>query len=93
MLRCMQDCCFLPQKPYMPLGTLRQQLLFPHSDDDPTQVGTVGSTDAELRALAARACLSSALQVPCNRESSQHALDAVVKAATQKAASKAGLSM
>ena len=57
----MQDCCFLPQKPYMPLGSLRQQLLFPAADDDnTTQVTAGGTTDAELRELAARVRLPSA---------------------------------
>jgi len=43
---------FLPQKPYMPLGTLRQQLYFP---DDPGSPN--GQTDGELLALLRTSCL------------------------------------
>jgi vitamin B12/bleomycin/antimicrobial peptide transport system ATP-binding/permease protein len=39
----LKDMLFLPQKPYMSLGTLRQQMLYPHVD---TQV-----TDEELSAI------------------------------------------
>lgn len=42
-----QDCFFLPQKPYMPLGTLRQQLVFPDVD-----LGASSTQDAQLRELA-----------------------------------------
>jgi len=38
-----KDIFFLPQKPYMPLGTLRQQLLFPDLE--------VSTSDAQLTAL------------------------------------------
>jgi vitamin B12/bleomycin/antimicrobial peptide transport system ATP-binding/permease protein len=55
----LQDCFFLPQKPYMPLGSLRQQLLFPQSEAD-SQAGVQMASDAELRALAAQMRLPSA---------------------------------
>jgi vitamin B12/bleomycin/antimicrobial peptide transport system ATP-binding/permease protein len=42
---------FLPQKPYMPLGTLRQQLCFP---DEPLQTVT---EDENLKKLLTSACL------------------------------------
>lgn len=57
----MQECCFVPQKPYMPLGTLRQQLLFPLSEDDAGR-GADGVSDAELRSLASQVRLPSALR-------------------------------
>ena len=56
-----QECCFLPQKPYMPLGSLRQQLLFPLSDDESTAASTHGFSDASLRELAATAHLPRTL--------------------------------
>ena len=55
-----QECCFLPQKPYMPLGSLRQQLLFPVSDNDRTAVSAAGFPDTSLRRLAERVCLPRA---------------------------------
>lgn len=50
------DMFFLPQKPYMPLGTLRQQLCFP---DDPAAPGS--GQDADLVRLLETACLPDLL--------------------------------
>ena len=61
MLVYLQDCCFLPQKPYMPLGSLRQQLLFPLAEDSAAQASAGGLSDAALRQLAASVHLPSAL--------------------------------
>jgi putative ATP-binding cassette transporter len=47
---------FLPQKPYMPLGTLRQQLCFP---DEPLQTFT---EDENLKKLLEQACLPDLLE-------------------------------
>ena len=49
------DLFFLPQKPYMPLGTLRQQLCFP---DEPVQTYT---EDQSLEELLTSACLPDLL--------------------------------
>jgi len=51
-----QDIFFLPQKPYMPLGTLREQLLFPSGLPDAAGFGLdqplpVQPSDTELLAL------------------------------------------
>ena len=51
----------MPQKPYMPLGTLRQQLLFPLSEEDAGHA-VDGVSDAQLRKLASQVRLPSALR-------------------------------
>lgn len=38
-----EDMFFLPQQPFMPLGTLRQQLLFPSGADSSVTANTVVS--------------------------------------------------
>ena len=48
-------CLFLPQKPYMILGTLRDQLLYPHGDK--TEI-----SDAELQAVLERTALPDLLE-------------------------------
>jgi hypothetical protein len=59
-----QDCFFLPQKAYMPLGSLRQQLLFPQQE-----VGEHVESDVALKKLAEEAWLHS---VPLPALSSFH---------------------
>jgi ABC-type uncharacterized transport system fused permease/ATPase subunit len=66
---------FLPQKPYMPLGSLRQQLTFPDPPEAPgrglagdlessglERGGGGGGEDAQLQALLATVCLPGLLQ-------------------------------
>jgi len=58
-----QDLFFLPQKPYMPLGSLREQLLFPSGLQDDAQVGPgqplpVQPSDRELISLLEEVHLS-----------------------------------
>lgn len=51
---------FLPQKPYMPLGTLRQQLTFPSNDDGNENDKTTSNktrNDRELEKLLDTVCL------------------------------------
>jgi len=43
-----EECMFLPQRPYMPLGDLRTQVLYP---EDSCQKEGAGPSDGELRAL------------------------------------------
>lgn len=57
-----QECCFLPQKPYMPLGTLRQQLLFPNTDA--THSGGHAPSDEQLLQLAGRVRLPRVSSIP-----------------------------
>ena len=38
-----EDMFFLPQQPFMPLGTLRQQLLFPSGQPSPCCIAKVCS--------------------------------------------------
>jgi ABC-type uncharacterized transport system fused permease/ATPase subunit len=59
-----QDCFFLPQKAYMPLGTLRQQLIFPQHEDEQQLV----ESDVALRNLAGEAHLHSASQEHVHRK-------------------------
>ncbi|CAE7945215.1 unnamed protein product, partial [Symbiodinium sp. KB8] len=49
-----RDCLFLPQRPYMSLGTLRDQLLYPN--------GQVSIEDDALREILARVGLHSVLK-------------------------------
>src|SRR3569833_3578817 len=44
------EMLFLPQKPYMLPGTLREQLFYPHEPSD--------RTDAQLQSLLERVCLA-----------------------------------
>lgn len=53
-----QDCFFLPQKPYMPLGSLRQQLIFPQAE---SSSDVAVESDAALRKLAEQVCLPRTL--------------------------------
>jgi vitamin B12/bleomycin/antimicrobial peptide transport system ATP-binding/permease protein len=48
------ETMFVPQKPYMMLGNLRAQLLYPHGRND--------MTDAELQAVLERVCLPDLIQ-------------------------------
>ena len=50
-----KDLFFLPQKPYMPLGTLRQQLCFP--DDPSGHSSSAKNEDTELSTLLETVCL------------------------------------
>lgn len=50
-----KDVFFLPQKPYMPLGSLRHQLLFPQSNQ-------FKATDAKLEQLLEEVHLGHLLQ-------------------------------
>lgn len=62
-----KECCFLPQKPYMPLGTLRQQLLFPDAGD-----GLAAATsDKELLHLAEIACLPRVAASPADLDAEE----------------------
>lgn len=54
----MQKSFFLPQKPYMPLGSLRQQLVFPDAEAD---LDRTADSDSALRKLATDVCLPRAL--------------------------------
>ncbi|KAA6422215.1 MAG: ABC transporter [Trebouxia sp. A1-2] len=49
-----EDMFFLPQQPFMPLGTLRQQLLFPSGEGSAWSMRTHPPTDADLRSLLDR---------------------------------------
>jgi len=42
------DFLFVPQKPYQVLGTLRDQIIYPHT---PTQMAAAGITDQDLESL------------------------------------------
>src|SRR6185437_4613727 len=42
------DLVFVPQKPYLVLGSLREQIIYPHS---PAEMARLGVTDADLTAL------------------------------------------
>ncbi|KAM9953888.1 hypothetical protein ACTFIR_008993 [Dictyostelium discoideum] len=45
-----EDILFVPQKPYLVLGTLRDQIIYPHSHDDMKKLGV---TDDDLQHLLA----------------------------------------
>ncbi|EGC30265.1 ABC transporter D family protein [Dictyostelium purpureum] len=45
-----EDILFVPQKPYLVLGTLRDQIIYPHSHDDMKRLGV---TDDDLQHLLA----------------------------------------
>eukprot|EP01012_Entosiphon_sulcatum_P020984 TRINITY_DN2580_c0_g1_i1.p1 TRINITY_DN2580_c0_g1~~TRINITY_DN2580_c0_g1_i1.p1 ORF type:complete len:727 (-),score=112.11 TRINITY_DN2580_c0_g1_i1:15-2195(-) len=45
-----EDVLFVPQKPYLVLGSLRDQIIYPHSKDDMDRLGV---TDDDLRHLLA----------------------------------------
>jgi len=47
------DCLFLPQAPYMPLGTLRAQLLFPAEQPEDTDVAGTAASPAAAPAPSA----------------------------------------
>ncbi|DBB06377.1 hypothetical protein WJX77_005903 [Trebouxia sp. C0004] len=49
-----EDMFFLPQQPFMPLGTLRQQLLFPSGEGSTWSMRTHPPTDADLGSLLDR---------------------------------------
>ena len=49
-----EEIFFLPQKPYMPLGTFRHQLLFPHTS-------VFEPSDTKLRELLSEVQLSHVL--------------------------------
>ncbi len=49
-----EDMMFVPQKPYMMLGDLRAQLLYPH--------GRADMTEAELQAVLERVCLPDLIE-------------------------------
>ncbi|MDW2980766.1 MAG: ATP-binding cassette domain-containing protein [Rhodanobacter sp.] len=59
-----EDVMFVPQKPYMMLGNLREQLLYPHGRD--------GMDDAEIQEVLEKVCLpeliakSGGLQANCD---------------------------
>lgn len=53
-----EDMFFLPQQPFMPLGTLRQQLLFPSGEGSAWSMRSHPPSDADLRSLLDRVQLS-----------------------------------
>ena len=55
----LQTLMFLPQRVYLPVGTLRQQLIYPQLDGD-TESGCV--SDTEIIAMAADVGLSSVIE-------------------------------
>ncbi|KAL3153965.1 hypothetical protein ABBQ32_013522 [Trebouxia sp. C0010 RCD-2024] len=49
-----EDMFFLPQQPFMPLGSLRQQLLFPSGEGSAWSMRVRPPTDADLKSLLDR---------------------------------------
>lgn len=45
-----EEILFVPQKPYLVLGTLRDQIIYPHTVEDMRRLGV---TDADLKQLLA----------------------------------------
>ncbi len=46
--------CYIPQRPYLALGTLRDQIIFPDSRED---MASRGATDADIIELLRQVCV------------------------------------